>query len=260
VLTCLSQEAVMNLQSDAGCSGVEGWSDWVALWFPHVAGPGCWLQAEVINQPLPWDSMCFGFLREWGRGSERKCFKGQFSQGPRRKLTGFLRCHMGSPRLPRPLHSTGQAKGIPKSSHASRGRAGCTAVKAGMVGTCLGLLPRTPPFGIASLLSDIRQHGIIVSVTSINENYWRLLFPSKGNDAFIRQFYFVLLKIKITIMSVGYLVHTLSWSTAFYTVCVCELTHMVPPFSHHTHIHTHIHTHTLFLPLSLSFSLTVRIS
>ena len=127
MLTCLSQEAVMNLQSDAGCSGVEGWSDWVALWFPHVAGPGCGLQAEVINQPLPWDSMCFGFLREWGRGSERKCFKGQFSQGPRRKLTGFLRCHMGSPRLPRPLHSTGQAKGIPKSSHASRGRAGCTA-------------------------------------------------------------------------------------------------------------------------------------
>ena len=133
MLTCLSQEAVMNLQSDAGCSGVEGWSDWVALWFPRVAGPGCRLQAEVINQPLPCDSMCFGFLREWGRGSERKCFKGQFSQGPRRKLTGFLGCHMGSPRLPLPLHSTGQAKGIPNPATLQEEEQAAQPVKAGMV-------------------------------------------------------------------------------------------------------------------------------
>ena len=51
-------------------------------------------------------------------------------------------------------------------------------------------------------------------------------------------------------MSVGYLVRTLSWSPEFYIVCMCArtLTHVVPPFSHHTHTpHTFLPSFPLFL-------------
>ena len=90
--------------------GYRAESEWTVLWFPHVAGIACWPLAKVTSQPLPCDPVWFGLLREWGRGSERKCFKGQFSQGPGRTLAGFLWCGMGSPRLPLPLHWTGRAR------------------------------------------------------------------------------------------------------------------------------------------------------
>lgn len=135
MLTCLRPEAAVNLQSDAGCSGVEGRLG--SLMVPSRAGTGCWLQAKVINQPLPCDSMWFRFLREWGLGSEKKCFKGQFPQGPRRKLTGFLWRHVGSPRLPLPLHSTGRASTQVQPQEEEQA---AQPVKAGIVGTLLRLI------------------------------------------------------------------------------------------------------------------------